>query len=384
MPRSRSTLGPTERDVLLRALDPRAELRDASDVALDWPALIGAARAINMLPALADRALVSGRASLDAETAALLRDALQETAVYNARLLAELARCVSTLQAAGIPSVALKGVVLLARHYPRPSMRHTVDLDVLVGPARFRDAVACLRAAGYSDDPYHATTLVGDGRTIAAAWPENHHTCPPLKGPSGATLDLHHEVPATFYAASGGFTGLLARSKPVSVQGVTIQMCGAADLAMHLCEHFALQHYADPTDAAKLLCDLRAMFPGTPPWGELPAVTWRQHACLALVRALYDAVFCAATDPLSRALRRSALADVPGIALLSELSHLRGHAARLSFNVLYRPGYALRSVVPTRAYMAQHHRIDPNSPWIYPLYATRLCTTLLKPLWPRA
>jgi hypothetical protein len=195
---------------------------------------------------------------------------------------------------------------------------------------------------------------------------------------------LHHRIPASFYEAAGGFRGLLARAQPVALHGVIAPMCSARDLALHLCEHFAFQHHADPADAPKLLCDLRAMFPAGPPWAELQAGAVRQRASVALARLLYEAAFARAGGPFADALRRVAASDPPAAKLLAELSHLRGHLSRLAYNVAQRPGYALRTVFPTRAYMAQHHRIDPSSPRIYALYTSRLFTTLLRPLWPGA
>jgi hypothetical protein len=79
---------------------------------------------------------------------------------------------------------------------------------------------------------------------------------------------------------------------------------------------------------------------------------------------------------LTLLLRRVAIAD-PGITpVLSQLAHLRGHASRLAFNVRTRPRYALRTLFPTREYMAQHHHVDADSPHIYRLYVERLLTTL--------
>ncbi len=379
-----TTLGSLERHFLLSALDLHRPLCRAGSRDLSWPALIAGASEANVLPTLADRVLASAGTEVDADTLETLRDALRETAVYNTRLLAELARCSSILSAAGIEHVTLKGAVLLVQHYPRTSMRHTVDLDVLVDPARFEESITLLRAAGYTDDAYYATTLVGDGRSLAAATPPTRwHAYPPLTSPSGVAVDVHYRVPASFFDNAGGFHGLLERSQPVMVHGVSVHMCSCIDLARHLCEHFAVQHHAHPHDAARLLCDLRAMFPDDPPWRELQIGSFSQRASVSLVKRLYEAVFSDSQAPVSRLLRRMTVADSLLSPLLAELSHLRGHAARFSYNLRNRPAYALRTVIPTRAYMAQQYNLDPRSPWIYPRYVTRLFATPLRPLWRR-
>jgi hypothetical protein len=374
-------LGPDERTFLLSVLDPRSTGPLTRAASLDWPALLAVASAANYISLLADRTL-STSSDLDAATRETLRSALEQTATHNTRILAELARSSALLQSAGIEHVALKGAVLLARHYPRITTRHTVDLDLLVDPKRFELAERTLRSAGYVDDPHYARTLVGDGTSLAQAWPERAHTCPPLKGPSGVTLDLHHRVPISDFESSGGFAGWLARSQRASVQGVQVPLCGPHDLTAHLCEHFVLQHHADPADAPRLLCDLRVLAVPAPDWTALRRGSASRRFAVLAVQRLYDAAFNAgaARDPLTVLLQRIAIAE-PSVAVpLAELSHLIGHASRLSFNVRNRPSYALRSVFPTRKYMAQQYGIDPRSPRIYPLYVKRLFTKPLAPL----
>jgi hypothetical protein len=336
-----------------------------------------------LLPTLAHHVLrADAPRPTPAATTQVLREALQRTAVYNTKLLVELARVSALLRAAAIEHVALKGAALLLRHYPTLAARHTVDLDLLVDPARFTAAEAALRAHGFVDDPHYTHTLVGDGTSLAEAWPSRAHACPPLRSPSGVNVDLHHRVPVSTFAADGGFAAWRARAIAHELHGVRVPLCSDDDLALHLCEHFVLQHHADPDDAPRLLCDLRALYArASPPWHSLRAGSLRRLASVELTRQLYDATFTpSAHHPLTPWLQRVATGDARATLALAELSHLRSHTERLTFNVLHRPGYALRTVFPTREYMARRYGVEPASPRLYPLYVTRLLGLPFAPL----
>jgi hypothetical protein len=374
-----------ERQLLLSVLDVHGPCPVAEIERVDWPVLIRAAGAAKLLPTLAARTLPVASAIPDAEARATLRASLEQTTVHNTRTLAELARATGILRAAGIASVAMKGAALLTRHYPRPGMRYTYDFDLLVEPERIDEAVTRLRAAGYGDSS-NGPRLGVDGRPIAETARWRRHATSPLTAPSGVHVDLHHAVPTSGFAAGGGFRGWLARAEPVQVQGEAVSICGADDLAVHLCEHFALQHSANPVNTPRLLCDLRAVFPGEVPWPRLLAGPGAQRAAVAVARALYEAAFVrkGARDPLTRILQRLAVSDPALMPVFAQISNVREHAATLFNDLTDSEGPALRRWFPARAYMAQRYGVEPRSRRIYGLYATRLWTAALRPFVRRA
>jgi hypothetical protein len=321
----------------------------------------------------------------DADARAALRASIEQTAVHNTRTLAELARATAILRAAGIASVAMKGAALLTRHYPRPGMRYTYDFDLLVDPERIDEAVARLRAAGYGDSPI-GPRLGVDGRPIAETALWRFHATPPLAAPSGVNVDLHHAAPTSGFAAAGGFRGWLARAEPVQVHGETVSICGADDLAVHLCEHFALQHFANPVNTPRLLCDLRAVFPSEVPWARLLAGPRAQRAAVSVARALYEAAFVRrdARDPWTLFLQRLAVSDSALTPVFAEISNLSEHAATLYHDLTGSEGLVLRRWFPARAYIAHRYGVDPRSRRIYGLYATRIWTAALRPFVRRA
>ena len=377
-----SSFGPVERALLLVALDVRSSSALPLSAGVRWPAVLEVARSANIMPVLARRVL-GADLHVPIAVADELRDALELTAVRNTRLLAELARLSSVLAAHGIGHLALKGAVLMARVYPSPALRHAVDLDVLVDPARFDEARRVLHQAGYHE-PEYTQGLSFDGRSWARALDAPHfHASTPLQAPDGVVVDLHRRVPTTGFEASGGFAGWQARAVVAPLHGVPVPTAGDDDLTRHLCEHAALQNHADPLEVPRLLCDLSALHAGRPPWVRLGAGAGRRaRAALALVRALHDAAFHAppAPPPYIRALQRVAVADPLATRLLTQLAALRGHGARLAADLVHRPGFAAAKLLPARAYMVERFGVDRGSARLYALYARRLAAVVLPPL----
>jgi hypothetical protein len=97
-----------------------------------------------------------------------------------ARALADLRALGAMLDDIDCPWVVVKGQVLAEDLYPRPHMRYGVDIDVLVDPARFGEAVEALSEAGWllldRNWPLIVQTLPGQLR---------------FRTPSGGILDLH-------------------------------------------------------------------------------------------------------------------------------------------------------------------------------------------------
>lgn len=367
--------------MLLATLDVHAPGSPAAD-AVDWHVLLSVARDAKLLPALAHRVLVGSSVAVPRLASEVLRAALEENAALNRRLLADLAFASATLGRAGIAHVALKGAVSIARDYPHPAMRQAGDVDILVDPARIEDAAAMLHAAGCVDAP-HTRRLAPDGRSEAAAQPPGAHGWIPLEAPSGTHLDLHRRVPVRGYAATGGFRGWRDRAEAVVVDGVQVPACHPRDLAVHLCERFAWQEFGDPLEIPRLLADLRAAFRTAPPWASFAPGSRRGALALRAAKTLYEAAFDAhgIADARTRFLQGLAVADPAVTPLVAELANLRGQLARVLFDLAHRPRYALRTWFPTRAYLAERYRLDPDSPEVYSHYVRRLVVAAFKPWW---
>jgi hypothetical protein len=136
---------------------------------------------------------------------------------------------VATMTRAGLPWVLLKGIALAQQFYPRPDMRFGVDIDVLVAPERFGDAIEAMTDAGW--------TLVDRNWTLAA------QTVPAelrLVSPHGIIVDLHWHLLAEV-ALRRQFTfstGELLDRRRILPSGIPV-LDPAAQLA-HLGVHGAL------------------------------------------------------------------------------------------------------------------------------------------------
>ena len=117
----------------------------------EWPALLASAGDHGVLPLLADAAAA---AHWDVELLAAMRPSVAaETALAMLRER-ELRRVLSSLAAAGVTPLLLKGAHLAFTLYPSPDRRPRLDTDLLVREGD-RDALkACLAALGYGPAPF--------------------------------------------------------------------------------------------------------------------------------------------------------------------------------------------------------------------------------------
>ena len=147
--------------------------------------------------------------------------------------LATLARLASALDAASCPWIVFKGPAVAKLGYPRPGLRSYHDVDALVAPERFSDALDALGAAGFllADRNWGLVEETGAGQLH-------------LELPGAAPVDLHWHVLFTkelrerFAVPTGE---LLERSRPVDLGGVAARTLDPCDTLLHLCLHAALE-----------------------------------------------------------------------------------------------------------------------------------------------
>jgi hypothetical protein len=101
----------------------------------DWNAVVMAARRQRVVGLVYD-ALPATAVRLPAAPAAELARRAQAISRKNLLLAAETCRLQELLDAAGIPSVALKGVALAQLAYGSLKVKHTRDIDLLIPPER--------------------------------------------------------------------------------------------------------------------------------------------------------------------------------------------------------------------------------------------------------
>jgi Uncharacterised nucleotidyltransferase len=145
------------------------------------------------------------------------------------RQLWEISAC---LNAIGIEPVLLKGAIRLVDGlYRDPGWRFMRDLDVLVARERLSDAVACLRSIGYGFTDK------------AASWPEEHKHLPALaRDGEAAVVEIHADLlsdPRELCPAEQ----VLARSRPIDLDGARVRVPDTGDQLAHLIGHDRLDGY---------------------------------------------------------------------------------------------------------------------------------------------
>ena len=254
--------------------------------AQEWQALLAAADAHRVSPLLYARLRADGVLDrLPAEVELALERAYVVSRTRHALRWQALEHALSALAAQGIEVILLKGAALIATLYDEPALRPMDDLDILVSPAQFRAAVACLCERGYRPD--HAEPFQGANEMIS------HHLALTGTVPVKHALELHHallDLPAALGAAIP-VPELLERAEALTVGAAPARVLCLPDQLLHLAAHLALQNPAD--ERLIWYCDLDRLVRREAdrlPWDEVLARAERYRMTLALQRVLHRLV----------------------------------------------------------------------------------------------
>ncbi|WP_402374497.1 nucleotidyltransferase family protein [Isoptericola rhizosphaerae] len=174
------------------------------------------------------------------------------------RALEDLKVLGAALDRAGIAWVVVKGATLASVVWPHADMREYYDLDLLVQPAAFRDAVEIVEAEG--------------GRLLDRNWPAlraSRRGELAMVGRHGTHVDLHWHLavaPSVRRAFALDVDAMLARRRHRELSATSVPMLDPEDQALHVAVHAAqaganrLMWLADAYYAAQqvdwdVLCD---------------------------------------------------------------------------------------------------------------------------------
>jgi hypothetical protein len=201
---------------------------------LDWEAMLDAAAAQDLLPALADAAAALPAAVMPAGARGRLTQAASAGLARHLVMTAELGRVLRRCRAEGLPVIVLKGPALAETVYPEPAMRPFGDLDLLVRPADRLRMDALLRGLGHrrlADEHSWEFDIAWDGATLYEA-------------PAGVRVDLHWALltEPRFACNHGEQQAVWQRAAPLTVAGEPALGLGREDLVLHLATHLAVHH----------------------------------------------------------------------------------------------------------------------------------------------
>lgn len=185
------------------------------------------------------------------------------TLARHMRAVSEVGVIGGCLGNAGIPFAVIKGPVLAALHHPQPSTRSYVDVDILVEPSAFPQALDELDRAG-------CELLTRNWRSYAAEVPAEVV----LRSPTGLPVDLHWHVvneQALRLRRRISTEELMSRARWVNLGDCTTATLDPSDTLLHLCVHGA----DAGGDRLLWLFDIHSAVTAEPPdWTQ---VTTRAH-----------------------------------------------------------------------------------------------------------
>ncbi|MDJ0642704.1 MAG: nucleotidyltransferase family protein [Erythrobacter sp.] len=164
-------------------------------------------------------------------------------------LSGEAVRMTDALKQAGIRAVVLKGPLLSQTLYGDPTVRQSVDLDLLVGWNDFRDARYALEEFGYSllgNEPPWDDWRIDRWRRMAK-------DLTLVNRQKRFALELHHRLKSP--AALLPDLGLEQATHAETLAGRSLATFSTQDLFVYLCTHAATSLW----DRLKWLADIRAL-----------------------------------------------------------------------------------------------------------------------------
>ncbi|MFN0094908.1 MAG: nucleotidyltransferase family protein [Dehalococcoidia bacterium] len=218
-----------------------------------------------VLPAVAHNLQRAGHAD---ELTPRLKGIARLAWVRNQLHIAGAAQAAHVLSEAGIPVMALKGIPLLARHYPDAGMRPMADVDLLVHPTDAGAADQQLRNAGWRRT---------SERPIAALQARAHAA--DLTSPNGAALDLHWRPIAQSWDAALD-DAVWSRATPATVTQLTVPAAAPEDLLFHIIVH-GVRGY--PNQVIRWVIDAAMVL------GSTPEFDWDLFFKTAVARRLTSA-----------------------------------------------------------------------------------------------
>jgi hypothetical protein len=157
--------------------------------------------------------------------------AYEEARSQSVQLTAYLGRLGVELNAAGIPSIALKGSALLVSNVaPAHGLRWMGDLDILVPEPQVEPAAWVLESLDY----------VRAGSREAAIAEPAHPYHDSFVGPDGQVVELHWRLGPARWGDEWSSSGWFSRAVSSSVAGMLVP--SAADLFWHFLFHDARNH----------------------------------------------------------------------------------------------------------------------------------------------
>jgi hypothetical protein len=361
----------------LRAVGAQA-VPPAPPAGLPWQAVLEAAEAQDLIPALASAVAALPGPTVPAGVRGQLVCGAAAARMRHLVMTAELGRVLRRCRAEGLDVIVLKGPVLAETIYPRPVLRPFSDLDLLVRPADRLRMDAVLRDLGHrrvADEHSWEFDVAWDGATV-------------YETPASVRVDLHWMLitEPRFACGQDAQLAVWQRAAPVTVAGeVALGLCHE-DLLLHLATHLAVHHtlagLLREWDIALLLdrcgdaLDWDVVLARAAAWRVRRALFFVLRGVRATFAAPVPAAVLAALRPRSpRAVLLAALLGTLDAGRLARLEHL---VTLLLVDSGRDLAAALRRALwpPTDWLRARYGRTSGSRPTLYLAHVRRLSGVL--------
>jgi Uncharacterised nucleotidyltransferase len=257
-----------------------------------------------------------------------LRTARRLTAVDNLRLRHELTRITAALTEAGIPAVALKGIVLAYAAYKDPSLRPMMDLDLLVPPGEREHAIGVLRKLEFGY-PQGLPIPIRDHVWRLAP---GHEFAPYLQSSkSRVKVEIHTKLECSEPLFRAPVQEFWSRSTTAALGGLCARTLCPEDNLFHICVHQARTHRFEK--GLLPLLDIKVLLESNEHWDwegmaarslRQGCATWMYLGLDAARRftgaAVSPTFFCALPEP----------EDLPNLRSLAEEQILSARSGRMA------------------------------------------------------
>jgi Uncharacterised nucleotidyltransferase len=234
-----------------RAAYGGGQVRLAAGAAIRWDRLAELANR-HRVEAMCWNGLEKLKPKIPKQVTNSLAQSTRETVGQAMRMAVEAGRLKQAFDASGIDLIFVKGATLGTLAYPKPFLKMSMDVDLLVEPDRLRESCATLRSAGY--DPVIPADA---GTDRIERWHRASKESVWRQHDAGFQLDLHTRL--ADQPAMIPTIGMRSHRQLVTVApGVELPTLGEDELFAYLCVHGASSAWF----RLKWVCDLAALLHG--------------------------------------------------------------------------------------------------------------------------
>jgi hypothetical protein len=313
-----------------------------------------------------------------------LHTARRLTVVDNLRLRHELTRITAALTEAGIPALALKGIVLAYAAYKDASLRPMMDLDLLVPPGERENAIGVLRKLEFG---YQQGLPIFIRDHIWRLAPGQEFAPPLQSSKSRVQVEIHTQLDCSEPLFGAPVLEFWSRSTTAALGGLCAQTLCPEDNLFHICLHQARAHRFEK--GLLPLLDIKVLLASNEHWDwEGIAARSLRQGCATWMYLGLDAArrFTGAAVPPAFFDALPEPEDLPNLRFLAEeqiLSARSGGMAPPLIPLLLAEGSWQRraQMVFARTKLVRKEELGPqgNSPGLLPLaqvFFRRLLVTI--------